>query len=260
MGGAAEIGLPGGVTLLRAPNPGPMTLEGTNTWLLSTPAGSVVAIDPGPLDDGHLASIAERAPIAAILVTHGHADHVEGAAKLSRLVGGAPVRAADPRNCVGSAPLTPGPLDEDGLRLEVLATPGHTADSVCFVLPDAVFTGDTILGRGTAVVTHPDGDLGAYLDSLAVLSSYPRILLPGHGPVGADCAAVARTYLAHRRERLAQVRAAVAAGADTPEEVVDAVYADIDPRVRFAAVQSVRSQLDFLRRESHAHPEQLDPL
>jgi glyoxylase-like metal-dependent hydrolase (beta-lactamase superfamily II) len=260
VGGARDDGLPGGVTLLRAPNPGPMTLEGTNTWLLRTPGGGFVVIDPGPQDDGHLAAITEHAPITAILVTHRHFDHVEGAAKLSRLTGGAPVRAADPAHCVDSAPLTPGVLDEDGLRIEVLGTPGHTSDSVSFLLPEAVFTGDTILGRGTAVVTHPDGDLGAYLGSLELLSAYPRKLLPGHGPAGDDCAAVARTYLAHRRERLNQVRAAVAAGADSPQAVVDAVYAEIDPRVRFAAEQSVRAQLDYLRRESQRGPEQLDPL
>ena len=260
MGGAADESLPGGVTLLRAPNPGPMTLEGTNTWLLRTPGGRVVVIDPGPLDDEHLAAIAAHGPPAAILITHGHFDHVEGAAKLSRLTGGSPVRAADPQHCVGSAPLTAGVLDEDGLRIEVLSTAGHTRDSVCFLIPDAVFTGDTILGRGTAVVTYPDGDLGAYLHSLEVLSAYPRMLLPGHGPVGPDCAAVARTYLAHRHGRLDQVRAAVAAGADSPEAVVDAVYNDIDPRVRFAAEQSVRAQLDYLRRESHPGSEQLDPL
>jgi glyoxylase-like metal-dependent hydrolase (beta-lactamase superfamily II) len=254
-------GLPGWVTLLRAPNPGPMTLEGTNTWVLRAPgATDAVVIDPGPQHDGHLADIAGFAPIAAILVTHGHHDHVEGAAKLSRLLGGAPVRAADPEHCRHADPLTPGTLREAGLEIEVLATPGHTADSVCFLTHDAVFTGDTILGRGTAVVAWPDGDLGAYLHTLERLGAYPRMVLPGHGPVLPDCAAVARAYLAHRWERLAQVRHAVAAGADTPAAVVNAVYTDIDPAVRFAAEWSARAQLDYLRRESQAPPERLDPL
>ena len=253
--------LPGWVTLLRAPNPGPMTLDGTNTWLLRAPdATEAVVVDPGPLDDGHLVSIAEHAPVSAILITHGHHDHVEGAAKLSRMLGGVPVLAADPQHCVRAEPLTPGTLKLAGLEIEVLATPGHTADSVCFVTPDAVFSGDSILGRGTTVVAWPDGDLGAYLRSLEVLTAYPRLLLPGHGPVRSDCAEVARVYLAHRRERLAQVRAAVAAGADTPESIVDAVYPDIDPGVRFAAEWSARAQLDFLRRESQPGPEQLDRL
>jgi glyoxylase-like metal-dependent hydrolase (beta-lactamase superfamily II) len=260
MGGAAD-GLPGGVTLLRAPNPGPMTLEGTNTWVLRAADGAgAVVIDPGPQDDIHLSRIAGHTPISAILITHGHLDHVEGAAKLSRLLGGTPVRALDPALCVNGEPLTPGVFEQGGLRLEVLATPGHTHDSVCFVTDDAVFTGDTILGRGTAVVTWPDGDLGAYLESLRALSAYPRTLLPGHGPVGANCGAVAQDYLSHRHERLDQVRAAMAAGADTPESIVDAVYADVDPRVRFAAEQSVRAQLDYLRRESQPAPRRLDPL
>ncbi|MET8147395.1 MBL fold metallo-hydrolase [Actinoplanes sp. NPDC049668] len=259
--------LPGWVTLLRAPNPGPMTLDGTNTWVLRAPGEEfAVVIDPGPLDEGHLARIAEQGPFLFILVTHGHHDHVEGAARLSELLGGVHVLAADPRHGVGA-----GPLDRDeslgaaGLEIRVLDTPGHTADSVCFLVECAgervVFTGDTMLGRGTTVVAWPDGDLGAYLTSLGALTAYEKILmLPGHGPALDDCAAVARSYLDHRRERLAQVRAAVAAGADSPEAVVAAVYPDIAPGVRFAAEWSVRAQLEYLRRESQRPLEQLDPL
>ncbi|HEU4349519.1 MAG TPA: MBL fold metallo-hydrolase [Actinoplanes sp.] len=261
MGGAAVEGLPGWVTLLRAPNPGPMTLDGTNTWVLRAPgAAEAMVIDPGPLDDGHLAAIAAHAPLSSILVTHGHHDHVDGAAKLSRLLGAVPVRAADPRHCLDADPLTAGPLTEAGLTIEVLATPGHTADSVCFLTSEAVFTGDSILGHGTAVVAWPDGDLGAYLTTLRTLSAYPRVVLPGHGPALPDCGAIARAYLAHRQQRLTQVREAVAAGANTAEAIVDAVYTDLDPRVRFAAVWSARAQLDYLRRESPPGSEQLDPL
>ncbi|HEU4348213.1 MAG TPA: MBL fold metallo-hydrolase [Actinoplanes sp.] len=261
MRGVGVDGLPGWVTLLRAPNPGPMTLDGTNTWVLRAPgADEAVVIDPGPQDDAHLADIAAHAPVSSILITHGHHDHVEGAAKLSRLLGGVPVRAAAAQLCLHGEALAPGVLAEAGLEIEVLATPGHTADSVCFLTNEAVFTGDTILGRGTAVVAWPDGDLGAYLRTLEVLSAYSRMVLPGHGPVLPDCGEIARAYLAHRRERLAQVREAVANGADTPDSVVDAVYRDIDPAVRFAAVWSARAQLEFLRRESQPGPEQLDPL
>ena len=261
MGGAAVDRLPGWVSLLRAPNPGPMTLDGTNTWVLRADgAAGAVVIDPGPLDDAHLADIAGHAPVTAILITHGHHDHGEGAAKLSEMRGGGPVRAADPQHCVRAEPLVAGPLTVAGLELEVLPTPGHTADSVCFVTPEAVFTGDTILGRGTTVVAWPDGDLGAYLRSLEVLSSYPRVLLPGHGPAGSDCAEVARAYLRHRRERLAQVRTAGEAGAGDAEAIVDVVYPDIDPGVRFAAVWSAQAQLDYLRRESQAGADRLDPL
>lgn len=262
MGGATPVDrLPVWVTLVRAPNPGAMTLDGTNTWVLRAPgAPSGLVIDPGPDDAGHLAAVAAQAPIAAILITHGHHDHVDGAARLSTMLGGVPVLAADPRHCIDGEPLTAGKLDLAGFDLEVLATPGHTRDSVCFGTHEAIFSGDTLLGRGTAVVAWPDGDLGAYLDSLEVLTAYPGTLLPGHGPALADCAEVARAYLAHRHERLDQIRAAVAAGATTPEAVVDLVYTDITPDVRFAAVWSTRAQLDFLRRESQPGSEQLDPL
>lgn len=254
--------LPSWVTLLRAPNPGPMTLDGTNTWVLRAPgAESAVVIDPGPLDEGHLARIAAHGPFRYILVTHGHHDHVEGAARLSEMLGGTPVRAADPRH---GAPLE-NESAVGGIEIRVVPTPGHTVDSVCFVAEyagvRAVFTGDTILGRGTTVVAYPDGDLGSYLDSLDRLTAYEGVLLmPGHGPALTDCAAVARAYLAHRRDRLDQVRAAIAGGATTTEAVVDAVYTDIDPAVRFAAESSTRAQLDYLRRESHRRPEQLDTL
>ena len=250
MGGAAVEDLPGWVTLLRAPNPGPMTLDGTNTWVLRAPGEEfAVAIDPGPLDERHLARIAEHGPFRSILITHGHHDHVEGAARLAELLGGTPVLAADPAHCIDGE--LPGRLTDAGIAIDVLDTPGHTADSVCFLVEygktRVMFTGDTILGRGTTVVAHPDGDLGAYLSSLERLSAYDRVLmLPGHGPAQSDVAAVARVYLDHRRERLAQVTAAMAAGADTPERVVDLVYPDIDPAVRFAAIWSAAAQLDYL--------------
>jgi glyoxylase-like metal-dependent hydrolase (beta-lactamase superfamily II) len=262
VGGVTPIErLPGWVTLVRAPNPGPMTLEGTNTWVLrALGSPDAVVIDPGPDDAGHLAALAEQQPVSAILVTHGHHDHVEGAAKLSALLGAVPVRAADPAYCVGAAPLTPGTLRLAGLDIEVLATPGHTRDSISFVVHEAVFSGDTILGRGTTVVAWPDGDLVAYLTSLTALSAYEKVLLPGHGPALSDCGAAARVYLAHRRERLDQVRAAVAAGAQTAEAVVDAVYPDVDPAIRFAAEASAQAQLDFLRRESQDYPQRLDRL
>jgi glyoxylase-like metal-dependent hydrolase (beta-lactamase superfamily II) len=254
MGGAAVDGLPGWVTLLRAPNPGPMTLDGTNTWVLRVPGEEFgVVIDPGPLDSEHLARIVGHGPFMFILVTHGHHDHVEGAARLSELLGGTAVLAADPAYCVGGEPLDPRErLGGSGLEIQTLDTPGHTADSVCFLVNGgdtrALFTGDTILGRGTTVVAPPDGDLGAYLNSLELLAAHAGVpLLPGHGPAQPDAAAVARMYLDHRRERLAQVEAAMAAGADTPEKVVDLVYPDIEPGVRFAAEWSAAAQLSYLR-------------
>jgi glyoxylase-like metal-dependent hydrolase (beta-lactamase superfamily II) len=270
MGGAGLDGAPGWVTLLRAPNPGPMTLDGTNTWVLRAPGeGHGVVVDPGPLDEGHLARIAGQRPFRSILVTHRHPDHVEGAARLSELLGGTPVRAADPAYCVGGEPLRSGEkLVEAGLAIQVLDTPGHTTDSVCFLVESGnervMLTGDTILGRGTTVVAKPDGDLGAYLTSLAALAAYPQVLmLPGHGPAQSDVAEVARVYLAHRQERLAQVAAAMAAGAETPEKVVDLVYPDIEPGLRFAAEWSAAAQVDYLRhknRESGTPADGLDRL
>jgi glyoxylase-like metal-dependent hydrolase (beta-lactamase superfamily II) len=251
--------LPEWVTLLRAPNPGPMTLDGTNTWVL--PEYRVV-IDPGPADEGHLAAIAALAPIDTILLTHGHADHVEGAARLSELLGGAPVVGLDAERCVGAAPLRGRPGEEIA-GLEVLHTPGHTRDSVSYRVRDVVFSGDTILGRGTTVVAWPDGNLGDYLTSLRGLEAQgPVPVLPGHGPALADCAAAAGYYLRHRLARLEQVRAARAAGAETAEQVVRIVYADVDPVLWPAAEWSVRAQLAYIEsgqgRESNRQPAELD--
>jgi glyoxylase-like metal-dependent hydrolase (beta-lactamase superfamily II) len=230
--------LPAWVTLLRAPNPGPMTLDGTNTWILRDHG---VVIDPGPLDEDHLAAIAGYAPIRRILVTHGHFDHVEGAARLSELLGGVPVAAADPAHCIDSEPLRDG-AEEDGIR--VLAVPGHTKDSVAFVVDDVVFTGDTVLGRGTTVVAWPDGNLGDYLASLATLEGLgPVPVLPGHGPALADCAAAARFYRIHRLARLDQVRAT---GSRDAKRIVEIVYTDVDPVLWPAAEASVRAQLAYL--------------
>lgn len=246
--------LPSWVTLLRAPNPGPMTLDGTNTWVLRAPAAEYgVVVDPGPADEGHLTRIAATGPVGLILITHGHPDHTEGSARLSELLGGVPVRAVDLAHSIGAEPLAarPEPLDLPGLAVRPVRTPGHTADSVCLHVEygdeRVVLTGDTILGRGTTVVAHPDGHLGDYLTSLELLSAYRGIpALPGHGPALADCAAAADFYLAHRRARLDQVRAAVTAGAGTPAEVVAKVYADVDRSLWWAAEWSVRAQLEYL--------------
>ncbi|MFD0519541.1 MBL fold metallo-hydrolase [Paractinoplanes durhamensis] len=243
-----------------------MTLDGTNTWVLRAPGESLgLVIDPGPLDESHLTRIAEHGPFRAILITHGHHDHVEGAARLSRLLGGTPVLAADDEH---GEPFDGNLGVNDGFDVKMLSTPGHTADSVCFLVDHgnirAMFTGDTILGRGSTVVAAPDGDLGSYLSSLEVLTAYPSVLmLPGHGPAQDDVAVLARGYLAHRQERLAQVEAALAAGAETPEQVVDLVYPDIDQAIRFAAIFSAKAQLDYLHhknREWGTEAEGLDRL
>jgi glyoxylase-like metal-dependent hydrolase (beta-lactamase superfamily II) len=244
---------------LLAPNPGPMTLDGTNSWVLREPGSDrVVVIDPGPLHDAHLAALADTGDVALIVLTHGHADHSEGAPRLRELTG-APVTAFDPAYCLGAEPLaadrrgtSPQRLSVAGLDWLTLLTPGHTSDSVCFLLEAdrALLTGDTVLGRGTAVVAHPDGRLADYLDSLNRLRDLARgdiaTLLPGHGPVLDRPLAVIEGYLAHRRERLAQVAAAVSAGDRDAAAVVRRVYDDVDPVLWPVAELSVRAQLDYL--------------
>nr|WP_179519358.1 MBL fold metallo-hydrolase [Nocardioides perillae] len=245
-----------------------MTLDGTNTWVLREPgARRSVVVDPGPRILAHLDAVAEEAgDVAAVLLTHHHADHAEAAREFAERVG-CGVRALDPAYRLGDEGLGDGDVVEvDGLEVHVVATPGHTADSLSFLLPaeGALLTGDTVLGRGTTVVAHPDGQLGAYLDSLERLHALAeareaRWVWPGHGPVLPDALGVLELYRAHRRDRLAQVEAALGALQDAaggvealdeetlPRRVVEVVYADVDPVLWGAAELSVRAQLAYLR-------------
>jgi glyoxylase-like metal-dependent hydrolase (beta-lactamase superfamily II) len=238
-----------------APNPSPMTLDGTNTWILRSSSRSVV-VDPGPLDDGHLAAVAARAgDVAAVLLTHHHVDHSEAARAFAERVG-CGVRALDPAYRLGSEGLADGDVVAvDDLEIRVVGTPGHTSDSLSFVVPaeGAVLTGDTVLGRGTTVVAHPDGELGAYLASLDRLhrlaeANEVRVIWPGHGPVIADALDALEHYVAHRRERLGQVESALRSlgPTATAREIVEVVYADVDPVLWGAAELSVRAQLAYL--------------
>jgi glyoxylase-like metal-dependent hydrolase (beta-lactamase superfamily II) len=238
------------------PNPGPMTLDGTNTWVLLEPGSTeAVVVDPGPLDEGHLRGVVDAvaglgARVAQTLLTHGHADHAEGAGRFAELTG-APTRAVGR----GRDDLADGDVvTTGGLDLRVVATPGHTSDSLSFALPadHVLLTGDTVLGRGTTVVAHPDGELAAYLDSLdriAALTGGGAVtsILPGHGPVVPDAGAMVAFYRTHRRERLEQVRQAVSDGAADVQQVVERVYADVPREVWPAAAQSVAAQLAYLR-------------
>lgn len=231
-----------------APNPGPMTLEGTNTWVLRAPGEQAcVVVDPGPLHVEHLEAVAAQGPVTVVLLTHGHHDHSAGAHLLSELTG-APVRALDPRHRLGDEGLAEGDVvAAAGLEIRVAHTPGHSSDSLSFVLDDAVLTGDTILGRGTTVVAHPDGVLRDYLESLKRLRDLGDVaVLPGHGPELAHAGDVAQHYLDHREQRLAQVREALESGATTARDVVERVYADVDRVLWPAAEMSVRAQLDYL--------------
>jgi glyoxylase-like metal-dependent hydrolase (beta-lactamase superfamily II) len=239
-------------------NPSPMTLEGTNTWVLRAPGErDCVVVDPGDDDPAHLDRVAAQGPVALILLTHRHPDHAAGARRFAALTG-APVRALDPSLVLGSEALGDGDVvAAAGCELRVLATPGHTSDSLSFLLDDpgadgqAVLTGDTVLGRGTTVIAHPDGSLGPYLASLRRLAALPdgTAVLPGHGPELPDAPAAARHYLAHREERLDQVRSALRAlGPEAAaRQVVERVYADVDEALWWAAEASVRAQLAYLR-------------
>lgn len=238
-----------------APNAGPMTLDGTNTWIIGSGSdGASIVIDPGPLDAGHLDTVAERAgQVSGVLLTHGHIDHSEGARAFADQVG-CGVRALDPAFQYGTEGLHDGDVVAVGdVEVRVVATPGHTSDSLSFVVPaaKAVLTGDTVLGRGTTVVAHPDGVLGAYLGSLRRLHALAEaqevdVIWPGHGPVLDQALGALDYYLRHRAERLDQVREAIAAGASEPMDIVRTVYADVDRRLWPAAELSVRAQLAYL--------------
>ena len=245
-----------------APNASPWTLDGTNTWIIGAHGSTCVVVDPGPLEDGHREAIESRLEerrhsVSAVVLTHGHIDHSAGADEFARRHGVgvrawdpalafSPAHSSDPSVlCAGES------IDLDGLRVSVMATPGHSSDSVSLVVGDVVLTGDTVLGRGTSLVAHPDGRLAEYLESLRALSSLCseagiRLLLPGHGPVLDEPAKVIEYYLEHRQDRLAQVLTAVRAGATTSGEIVERVYADVPKQVWPAAESTVLAQLDYL--------------
>jgi glyoxylase-like metal-dependent hydrolase (beta-lactamase superfamily II) len=249
-------------SVLLCNNPGLMSLEGTNTWVLRGPGSDeVVVVDPGPDDDEHVGRVAELGKVALVLISHRHEDHTGGIDKIVEMTG-AVVRSVGSGWLRGmGGPLTDGEvIDAAGLRITVMATPGHTADSLSFVLDDvrgersdgrgAVLTADTLLGRGTTVIDSSDGSLGDYLESLRRLRGLGRrVVLPGHGPELADLAAVADMYLAHREERLDQVREALRALGDdaSVRQIVEHVYTDVDEALWDPAESSVQAQLDYLR-------------
>jgi glyoxylase-like metal-dependent hydrolase (beta-lactamase superfamily II) len=235
---------------LLAPNSSPMTLDGTNTWVLREPgAERSIVIDPGPEHDEHLRRVADQAgPVALVLLTHGHPDHAEGARRFAELAGSVPVRALDPAHRLGEEGLGEGDVVElDGLEVRVMETPGHSPDSLCFWVPAdrAVLTGDTVLGYGTTMVDRL-GDYLTSLDRLRAMAEGTDVILPGHGPKLDDPVGALDHYITHRRDRLRQVEDAVAAGDRTAKEVVARVYADVDRALWPAAEWSVQAQLDYL--------------
>lgn len=251
------------VTGVLAPNPSPMTLDGTNTYVVGVAGtGEALVVDPGPDDPEHLTHVEgvltdRDAGVRAVVVTHHHIDHAEAAVAWARRFH-APVLAADarvarpataPPDHMGASVADGERIALAGLDVEVVATPGHTRDHLSLRLgTGALLTGDHVLGRGTSVVAHPDGDLAAYLDSLRrVLDLGPDVLYPGHGPaLTQDPGAVLRFYAEHRRYREQQVLAALEAGPASPRELVEDIYAEVDPRVWPAAEASTRATLALL--------------
>jgi glyoxylase-like metal-dependent hydrolase (beta-lactamase superfamily II) len=220
-----------GVKLVVAPNPSPMTLDGTNTWIVD---GWVV--DPGPADQGHLERVASAAsPLAGVVLTHSHADHSEGATEL------------------GLDPVLPSDGEAVG-PFSAIATPGHSADSVCLLYERVLFTGDTVLGEGSVFISPGEGSLAAYLDSLEkLLALDAEAICPGHGPVVRDPAAKLREYRDHRLEREAKVIAALDAGARTQDELLAHAWSEVDlsasPMIRAAAGATLEAHLEKLRAE-----------
>ncbi|MBK9158799.1 MAG: MBL fold metallo-hydrolase [Propionibacteriaceae bacterium] len=231
-----------------APNPSVMTLEGTNSYVVLGRTSCLV-VDPGPAIPAHLAALEEAAdgrPIRTIVATHHHLDHTESIAELAARTG-AETLAAD--TLVGRADIGP-----DGVRVTALPTPGHTDDSISLLVADdrVLLTGDFILGRGTTVLMSPDGNLAAYLASLEATMALVRagaidVMGPGHGPMVRDPLGWLLHYQQHRLDRLAQVRAALDAGHESLDDLLDAVYPDATGDVRWAAAMSLQAQLDYLR-------------
>jgi glyoxylase-like metal-dependent hydrolase (beta-lactamase superfamily II) len=236
---------------LTAPNPGPFTLTGTQTYLL----GETAVLDPGPEIAEHLDAILAALPrLETILITHRHGDHAPGAVPLKRATG---AKIVAPPNVLAETDVVVSGgelLTIDGNQVEVIATPGHTNEHVCYLTSDGdLFTGDTILGAGTTAIFPPDGHMGDYLRSLELLrSKRPRRIYPAHGPVRDDAVALIEEYIAHRLERERQVLAAIAAGDTGVAEMRRRIYPDLDERLHGAAEIQLEAHLIKLREEGRA--------
>lgn len=220
---------------ITAPNPGPLTLDGTNTYVI----GDVV-IDPGPDDAGHLERLAEK-EVEVILLTHRHPDHASGASRLSQMTD-APVLA-----------FGDGLDDGDEVSgLVALHTPGHAPDHLCFWDADdgILFSGDLIAGRGSIMVAPPKGDLQDYMDSLEKVKDLnPALILPGHGPRITRATQKIEEYIRHREEREARVVSALDSGASSVEEILHSAYSDTPPEMYPYAEMALRAHLKKLGRE-----------
>jgi glyoxylase-like metal-dependent hydrolase (beta-lactamase superfamily II) len=250
----SEVRPPSGVHLVRANNPGLLALAGTNTWvLLSRDAAATIVIDPGPPLDDHLEAIRALGRPAAIVLTHQHPDHAESAPALAAEFD-APIYAALPELTVGTTPLAEGDvLDAAGWQLTVLATPGHTIDSVCLSVDGALFTGDTLLGGSTTIIAPPSGSLADYFDTmrrLGALVDTPGF--PGHGPAFSSVGAWATHSAEYREERLAQLVQVFARvsndsnGIPTLDQVASATYGENGEPVAPYVEAMTEAQLRFL--------------
>ena len=218
-----------------------MTLDGTRTYIIGTER--VAIIDPGPLLETHIDAVAEAigdGVPASILVTHSHPDHADGASALADRLGTSVLDVRD-----GDI------VQTDAGELRTVATPGHTPDHFSFWWHDerAVFCGDLMMGGlDTALVASPEGDLAEYFRSLRLLRALrPLLIFPAHGPAIGDPDDAIDRYIAHREERLTQVRRALADGTE-PDHVVDHVYGDsIDQRLRPYAQAAIDAYIDYIR-------------
>jgi glyoxylase-like metal-dependent hydrolase (beta-lactamase superfamily II) len=235
------------VEQVTADNPGPLTLQGTNTWLVGRDPCWIV--DPGPLMAAHvervLVDARDRGGVGGIALTHDHADHVDAVGEVRERAGGVPVAAA--RYEGADIRLVDG--DEFG-PLHVLATPGHASDHLAFVAGGACFTGDAVLGEGSVFVWPEPGALRGYLAGLERLRALPlNVICPGHGPIVLDPAAKLDEYIAHRLDRERRLVAALHAGLRTSDELLDRVWSDAPAVLRPAAMVTLAAHLDKLEEE-----------
>jgi glyoxylase-like metal-dependent hydrolase (beta-lactamase superfamily II) len=224
-----------------APNPGPMTLEGTNTFLVER-GGRAYVVDPGPDDAGHLGEVRTAGEalggIAGVLLTHGHGDHADGASSLAEPVLWPP---ADPDRVSGTSEAGP---------FEVVPTPGHSPDHVVFVLGRVCFCGDLVLGEGSSFVPPDGGSLAAYLESLRrVRDLEPELLCPGHGPWITDPPSKLDEYLEHRLERERKLLAALDRGERSRARLLEVAWDDVPAELRGAAEVVMQAHLEKLESE-----------
>jgi glyoxylase-like metal-dependent hydrolase (beta-lactamase superfamily II) len=236
---------------ITAPNPGPFTLDGTRTYLI----GESAVLDPGPDVASHVDRIVEEMPrLATILITHRHGDHAPAAVPLKARTG---AKIIAPRNVLDEVDqrVSGGELlSIDGETIEVIATPGHTNEHVCYLTSEGdLFTGDTVLGTGTTAIFPPDGHMADYIRSLRTLRARnPKRIFPAHGPTRDDAMALLDEYIAHRLQREQQVLYALRAGSKTTTEMRARIYPDLDERLHGAAEIQIEAHLIKLREEGRA--------